>query len=98
MSGIKQLPFVSENVNYPVGGLDYISLGPTMFGNVLQGGLTMVLRTTPKEIRQYLDDNQDDLTNHKVFQSMKKYVSKSERIKAFVEYIESDGHRVEDFI
>ena len=27
---------------------------------------------------------------------MKKFVSKSERIKEFVEYIESNGHRVED--
>ena len=84
-------------LNYPIGGLDYISLRANyVWQPYLRSGLTLVLRITPKKFDSSLDDNQDDLTNHKVFQSMKKYVSKSERIKAFVERIESDGHRVEE--
>ena len=84
-------------LNYPVGGLDYIALRANYVWQRIARWLDAgAPYNPPKKFNSSIGDNQDDRTNHKVFQSMKKFVSKSERIKEFVEYIESNGHRVED--
>ena len=80
---IKQLPFVAENLlNYPIGGLDYMSLRANYVWQRIARWLDVGAPAMPPP--NVDDDDQDDRTNHKIFQSMKEFLPYTSKIKKFI--------------